>query len=256
LEHDQVNSDRIVTNTRPTREIAMATGAIAPPSVPKSVARRQFLSAHELFRHLHAEALDRLATYVRPVKIPRGGAVFRKGDEGTGLIAVVSGRIKIVAAAPDGKEAVLNLISDGEVFGEIALLDGQPRTADAIALADCDLLILERRDFIPFVKDNPEVALHLMEVLCRRLRRTTEQVEDVMFLELPARLARVLQRFVAAPDGRLQITQRELGQMIGVSRESTNKELRRWQRKGWISLEKNGIVVRQPEIVARIAEGL
>jgi CRP/FNR family cyclic AMP-dependent transcriptional regulator len=224
-------------------------------NVAKAVTRRQFLASHELFRHLSSVALDRLANHVRPMRIQRGVAVFRKGDEGTGLVAVVSGRIKIVTQTLEGKEAVLNLINPGEVFGEIALLDGRPRTADAIALSDCEVLVLERRDFIPFLRDNPDVGLHLMAVLCERLRRTTEQVEDVMFLELPARLAKVIQRFVVAPDWRLRITQRELGQMIGVSRESTNKELRRWQRKGWISLEKNTLVVRRPDMVARIAEG-
>jgi CRP/FNR family transcriptional regulator, cyclic AMP receptor protein len=234
---------------------AMPAAATDRASVTKASMRRQFLASHELFRHLDGVALDRLASHVRPMRLARGTAVFRKGDEGTGLVAVVSGRIKIVTQTLEGKEAVLNLINPGEVFGEIALLDGRPRTADAIALSDCEVLVLERRDFIPFLRDNPDVGLHLMAVLCHRLRRTTEQVEDVMFLDLPARLAKVIQRFVVDPQGRLQITQRELGQMIGVSRESTNKELRRWQRKGWISLEKNGLIVRRPDMVARIAEG-
>jgi len=156
----------------------------------------------------------------------------------------------------EGKEAVLNVIHAGSVFGEIALLDGQPRTADAVAMEDCDLLVLERREFVPMLRQNPDLALRLMELLCARLRRTSEQVEDVMFLDLEGRLAKALLR-LAREQGRdgataalVRITQRELGQIIGMSRESTNKALRDWQRRGWVRLVKGGV-----DLVDRTALG-
>src|SRR5262249_10947893 len=144
----------------------------------------------------------------------------------------------------------LNVIHGGEIFGEIALLDGGVRTADAIAMSDCDLLIIERRDFIPFVHDHPEVAVKLIEILCARLRQTTEHVEDLVFLDMPTRLAKLLLRLTDQTGGalphKLSVTQREISQMIGTSRESINKQLRAWAQVNWVVLKRGKIVVLQP----------
>jgi CRP-like cAMP-binding protein len=145
------------------------------------------------------------------------------------------------------------------VFGEIALLDGRPRTADAVAVEDCDVLVLDRREFVPLLRANPDLALKLMELLCGRLRRTSEQVEDVMFLDLEGRLAKALLRLAGeqrrgdARTALVRITQRELGQMIGMSRESTNKALRDWQRRGWVRLVKGGVAIRSPDQLEVVA---
>ena len=98
--------------------------------------------------------------------------------------------MKISAPSAEGKGAVFNLISEGAIFGEIAVLDGLPRTADATALTDCELMVIERRDFITLIRERAEFAVKLIEVLCRRLRHTTGQLEDVMLLDLPGRLAK------------------------------------------------------------------
>ncbi len=119
---------------------------------------------------------------------------MRKAIQATSLFAVCTGQVKITAPSADGKDTVFNLLKEGDIFGEIALLDGRPRTADAIAATDCELLVIERRNFVPLVHSHPEIALKLIEVLCDRLRRTSEQVEDVTFLDLPSRLAKVLLR--------------------------------------------------------------
>ncbi|MDQ4059805.1 MAG: Crp/Fnr family transcriptional regulator, partial [Pseudomonadota bacterium] len=116
----------------------------------------------------------------------------------------------------------------------------------------CDLLALNRRDFLPMLRETPDLALKLMELLCRRLRQTNEHVEDLAFLDLPSRLAKVLLR-LAGPEKRtpVRITQKELGDIIGMSRESTNKQLRAWEDKGWVQLEKGGVLIKNAGALAR-----
>jgi CRP/FNR family transcriptional regulator, cyclic AMP receptor protein len=154
---------------------------------------------------------------------------------------------------------VLNIIQAGEIFGEIALLDGHPRTADATAMSDCELMVIERRDFIQFLRSRPDMSVKFIEILCSRLRRTSEQVQDVTFLNLPTRLAKALLRLTAqveaaAPRRKVAITQRELSQIIGRSRESTNKQLRAWSKRGWIKLDRGGVTVLAAGPIVEIAE--
>ena len=125
-------------------------------------------------------------------------------------------------------------------------------------MSDCELMTIERRDFIPFIHEQPEVALKLIEVLCGRLRRTSEQVEDVMFLKVRPLVAKVVLRLAEEAEGplprRISVTQRELSQMIGMSRESVNKQLRAWAQAKWVRLERGGIVVLRPDALTDIAE--
>ena len=225
--------------------------------------KQAILRAHALFGQLGAEAISRLASYAHTKSFASGARIFEKGDPGTSLFAVCSGTVKISNQSTGGKDAVFNLIPGGGIFGEIALLDGQPRTADAFALTDCELMVIDRRDFVPLVSQNPEIALKLIEILCQRIRRTSEQVEDVTFLDLPSRLAKTLLRLSetsGAQSRKVSITQREIGQIIGMSRESTNKQLREWEENNWVKLERGGVVVleRQPlmEIVSAAEEGV
>jgi CRP/FNR family cyclic AMP-dependent transcriptional regulator len=221
--------------------------------------KRAVLREHPLFGGLSSEVIDRLASYAHTKAVAAGSTIFAKGDPGNSLFAVCTGTVKISNHSADGKDAVFNLINAGEIFGEIALLDGQPRTAEAHALTDCELMLIDRRDFIPLVKSQPDIALKLIEVLCGRLRRTSEQVEDVLFLNLPARLAKTLLWLASrskapAQNRKVAITQREIGQIIGMSRESTNKELRAWEDNKWVRLERGGVVVLAPDKLAQIAE--
>lgn len=213
-----------------------------------------------IFRELAPPMLARVASHATRRTVTRGTTLFRKGDPGSSLIAIVSGQVKISVPAADGREAVLNVIRPGEVLGEIALLDGHPRSADAVALEDCELMTIDRRDFVPLVREHPDVALALIEVLCARLRHTSGQVEDVVFLDVPGRLAKALLDLAArtgrTPPGRLTITQRELGQMIGTSRESTNKQLRAWAARGFLRIERGGIVLLDAAALEEIAEDL
>ena len=216
------------------------------------------LRNHSLFRDLPAAVIEHLGSYMKTRRVVRGTTIFAKGDPGTGLMGVLAGTVKVSVASADGKDIVLNLFHEGEVFGEIALLDGRPRTADATAMSDCELVVIERRDFVPFLSDHPDVMLKFIEILCSRLRRTSEQVQDITFLNLPTRLAKTLLQLTAAEDGsattrKAAITQREISQMIGISRESTNKQLRAWAKRGWIRLERGGVNVVAPDKLAAIA---
>jgi len=217
------------------------------------------LRSHPLFRDLPGAVIEHLGSYMKTRRVARGTAIFAKGDPGTGLMGVLAGTVKVSVASTDGKDIVLNVFREGDIFGEIALLDGRPRTADAIAMADCELIVIERRDFVPFLSSHPDVMLKLIEILCSRLRHTSEQVQDITFLNLPTRLAKTLLQLTGEEGSRRKaaITQREISQMIGMSRESTNKQLRAWAKRGWIRLERGGVAVAAPDKLAAIAaEGL
>lgn len=234
----------------------MATLTKTSPT-SSAIDRGAILRNHPLFRELPAPMIERLVSYMSRRTVARGKAIFEKGESGTALMAVVAGAVRISVPSVDGRDVVLNIIREGEIFGEIALLDGGPRTADATAATDCELLVIERRDFLPFLRSAPDVAVKLIEILCARLRRTSEQVEDLTFLGRSGRLAKVLLRLGSDVQGEsprnLKMTQRELSQIIGMSRESTNKQLRIWEKRKLIRLERGAVTVLQPEALADIA---
>jgi CRP/FNR family transcriptional regulator, cyclic AMP receptor protein len=233
------------------------SGVRAMCLVQSAVSNLSILRDHSIFGKLPGAAIERLSSHLRTRKVRRSATIFAKGEPGTALMAVISGCVRICVTSPNGREAVLNLIGEGEIFGEVALLDGHPRTADAVAISDCELMVIDRRDFIPFLRDNPEIAIKLIEVLCARLRRTSQQVEDVMSLNLPARLAKLVLRLAkeagASSQGKISVSQREIGQMIGMSRESINKQLQSWARAKWVRLERGSIELLRPEPLEDLA---
>src|SRR5438067_4846590 len=187
---------------------------------PSAADKLALLRSHPLFGAIAPDLLERLSSYATTRAVHRGDTIFAKGDPANSLYAVCAGTVKISVPSVDGKDAVFNLVGEGEIFGEIALLDGRPRTADATAMTDCELMMIERRDFLDLVRHQPEIALKLMEVLCARLRHTSEQVEDVLFLDLPGRLAKILLQLTGKaelPPRRVTMTQGEIGQTMGMS---------------------------------------
>jgi CRP/FNR family transcriptional regulator, cyclic AMP receptor protein len=212
-------------------------------SLPPRPSPAAMLSAHPFFKDIDPKALDRLARYMRIARAPKGSILFRKGDAGTFLVVVLDGAIKISAPTSDGREVLFNVVRTGETLGEIAVLDGAPRTADAIALTDSSLALLDRRDIVGFLTKNPDVALQFIAVLCRTLRHVSDHLEGVMFQDLATRLARALALLCGKQGGALQLTQLELSQAIGSSREGVNQQLRLWQDRGIVRLEKNLIVI-------------
>jgi CRP/FNR family transcriptional regulator, cyclic AMP receptor protein len=218
------------------------------------------LRKHPIFCDLDPEALDQLCRHAKHATLKRGATIFSKGDPGTSLIAVVSGTVKISISSADGRSAILNLIGAGEIFGEVALLDGLARTADATANTNCEIFVIDRRDFIPFVRSQPALAMKLIELLCARLRWTSDQVEEVILQDLPGRLASALLRLTEkhklAPGGRtISITQQEISEMVGMTRESINKQLRVWAARNWVRLEHGAIVVLSAAPLQELAAG-
>ena len=219
------------------------------------------LAQHFLWRHLGRDELRRLAATTILAHHPARSVIFQKGDPGSSMMAVIRGKVKICTQSIDGKELVLNLINRGGLFGEIALLAGEPRTADAVALEETDLLVLERSRFQPFLSEHPDLALRLIGVLCKRLRQTSEHLEDTMFFEAPSRLARSLLRLAEAfgkiEDGGtrldIKLSQQQLGNLVGVSRESVNKQLGEWQRGGLIDFAGGIITLRDRRAIEGIA---
>jgi len=221
--------------------------------------KRPLLGKHQFFRGMPPELVERLAAHARLTSEPAGRVLFRKGDPGTGLVAIVSGIVRISVASGDGNEIVLNLVSTDEILGEISLLDGGARTADAITATKCQLLTLDRRDFVGVLHDHPAFAIRLLALVSARLRRTSEQLEDMTFADPKTRLAKALLRLaeiqgVGATERPLvSITQKALGWMVGLSRESTNKCLGQWESAGYVELGKGTCAIRQPKALQRIA---
>jgi CRP-like cAMP-binding protein len=228
-------------------------------SRPLATSKLAVLRKHPIFSDLDPEALDQLCRYAKHTTLKRGAAICSKGDPGNSLFAVVSGTVKISTSSADGRSAIFNLIGPGEIFGEVALLDGLARTADATAHTNCEIFVIDRREFIPFVKSQPALAMKFIELLCMRLRWTSDQVEQVILQNLPGRLASALIRLTEkrklAPGGRtIAVTQQEISEMVGMTRESINKQLRAWAARNWVRLEHGAIVVLDAASLQAIAE--
>lgn len=223
--------------------------------------RAKLFEGHALFGQLDADDIDALLSHARFHHHRAGDLIFAKGSPGRSMMAVLEGSIRISSTAIGGREVVLAILRGGEIFGEIALIDGGERTADAIAMTDCDVLIVDHRDFIPFLEHRGELCVKLLRILCRRLRQTDEQVEAALFERLEGRVAKALIRLAAegANGGkqgspvRLRVSQQELAGMVGASRESVNKQLHVWQRGGFLELGKRMIVIHDPSALEELA---
>jgi CRP/FNR family cyclic AMP-dependent transcriptional regulator len=217
------------------------------------------LRKHPIFCDLESEAFDQLCRYAKHATLKRGATLFSKGDPGNSLFAVISGTVKMSISSPDGRSAIFNLIGPGEIFGEIAVLDGQSRTADATANTNCEIFVIDRREFLPFVRSHPELAMKFIELLCAKLRWTSDQVEQVILQNLPGRLASALIRLaekhkLAPGDQTIAVTQQEISEMVGMTRESINKQLRVWATRKWVRLEHGAIVVLDAEPLQALVE--
>ena len=141
---------------------------------------------------MNPDVIERISALGTTVELAGNQVLFLKGDEGDALYGVLDGRIRISSGDADGKEIILNIIDPGDIFGEIALLDGKPRTADASAMAASQLFRVQRSDFLGLMAAEPRLTQHLLEMVCDRIRKTSEMLEDSAFLDLPARLAKRL----------------------------------------------------------------
>lgn len=201
------------------------------------------------FAALNRDELDNLSASLRRRRYGRNEVIFHREDPGDSLMIIRTGTVKIALNSEEGKEVILTLLSEGDYFGDFALLDGEPRSADAIALDATEVLCLPREVFIAFLRTHPDASLTLMAALSRQLRRLTDTVHDTSFLDVPARLARVLLNLAdetsadtGAPRTR-RLTQNDLAALVGATRESVNKWLGFFERRGAVARERGHIVV-------------
>jgi len=229
-------------------------GAKTMANNPAAERGLKLLEKCTLFGALDAMARRELAEHAHPRHFAAGDAICRIDEHGDSMMAVVLGVVRISLPAARGKEIILADLRAGEVFGEIALLDGKPRSANATALTNCELIVLERRDVLPFLERNPAACMKLMELLCARVRRSDERMSDIAFFDLPARLAKTLLSYPAQAHGaaKLSLSQRELAEMSGGTRENVNRCLRDWQRRGILELKDRWTIILKPEALREL----
>jgi CRP-like cAMP-binding protein len=211
--------------------------------------RRELLEKVGLFSKLSDRELDDLVQVSRVMKLRAREELCHKGDPGNQVYLISKGRLKAMTTSAEGDDVVFAIMGPGEVCGELALLSGGRRTATITSIDACELIVLDRREFLPFLKSHPEAAIKLLEVLAERQLRLSELVEDTTFLNLPARLAKKLVSLSGAygtetSDGiriDLKLSQTEIGDLVATTRESINKQMKSWSEDGLVSM-KSGIV--------------
>ena len=204
-----------------------------------------------LFSGLDSSAADSLRTSMNLVKLRKGQSLFKEGDDGDHLYVVSSGKVKLGTKSVDGRENLLMILGPGDMFGELSLFDSGPRTATATAVTDSKLLALGQDKVIPWVREHPEVSFQLLARLASRLRRTNEVVGDLVFSDVPGRVAKALIDLgVKFGDKRAEglfvnhdLTQEELAQLVGASRETVNKALADFAQRGWLRLEARSVMI-------------
>ena len=208
-----------------------------------------------LFTALDEAAALSLRASMDTVKIAKGSILFKEGDDGEHLYVIIDGKLKLGTSSGDGPENLLSILGPGEMFGELSLFDPGPRTSTATAVTDAKLLSLSHEKVIPWLKQNPEVSLQLLTRLSQRLRRTNEAVGDLVFSDVPGRVAKALidlgDRFgKTTPEGLLvnhDLTQEELAQLVGASRETVNKALADFAGRGWLKLDGRSVLITDVE---------
>jgi len=219
-----------------------------------------FLATVPLFRSLAVAEQAAFAQMAREKSYPKGSVILFEDDPGDSFFVVREGRVKVVLVAEDGREVILGILGVGEHFGELALIDDQPRSAHVVAMEDSTLLVIRRDDFRRRVEQNPAVAWALLMELSRRLRRADEKIGSLVLLDVPGRIARVL--LDAAEDGGSEtiekpLTHQTIAHVIGASRETVSRAMREFVDAGWISTERRRIkVLNRPALDKRSQQRL
>jgi CRP-like cAMP-binding protein len=219
--------------------------------------KRELLSRHFLLRNLDGRTLDRIVQYSVVKKVSADAVICRQGDPGDCLYGILRGQVRIFNIGAENREILLNILLPGSLFGEIALIDDRPRTAHASAMEDCELLLMHRHHFMPLLEEDARLAIHMLGILCERIRWTSAMIEDTTFLNLRARLAKRLLALAQSHgtklpgDGgvklNLRLSQRQLGAMIDASREAVNKQVQHWRADGILDVDQGLLVLRKPE---------
>jgi CRP-like cAMP-binding protein len=221
----------------------------------------QIIRSIGLFSGISEEAALALADTTTPLRLSRGEVLFRQGETGDKAYIIKTGKLKLGTAAADGRENLLAVLGNGELLGELTLFDPGPRTATATAVMRADLLELSHGALVAWLTTNPGAAQHILASLAHRLRRTNEALSDLIFTDVPGRIAKALidlaERFGDARDGGVHVThgltQEELAQLIGASRETVNKALGEFVARGWVRLEGRGVYLLDVERLSKRA---
>jgi len=213
------------------------------------------LTMNPLFAGLGDEAIRSIAALCTRRQLDAGEVLFQKGDKGDALYGVRRGRVRIETGTAAGGRLTLNVLGPGDLFGEIALFDGQPRTADAIAAEPSELFTVRRSDFLAYLEREPRITLRLLEMLCQRIRWVSDRMEEAVLLPLHARLARRLCALAEDFGSEVHISQEELGVYVGAARESVNRQLQEWRRAGIIELRRGRILLLDVDRLTTAASG-
>jgi CRP/FNR family transcriptional regulator, cyclic AMP receptor protein len=204
-----------------------------------------------LFNALDEDEARALRRQMTEVKLSRGEHLFNEGDDGDCLYVVLDGKMKLTRAAVDGRENLLSVLGPGEMFGELSLFDPRPRTSTASAVTDAILASLRHDALRPWLKERPEVSLHMLRALAQRLRRANDVTADLVFTDVPGRVAKNLldlaERFGTEEADGLHVhhdlTQEELAQLVGASRETVNKALADFAARGWLQISARSVLI-------------
>ena len=211
------------------------------------------LKMNPMFADLGTDELQRISGLCHTQQLGVGESLFQKGDPGDALFGVRRGQIRIETGASDGSRLTLNFMGAGDLFGEVAVLDGRTRTADAIASEPSELFVLRREDFMGHLEREPRVALKLIELLCQRIRWMSERMEESVLQPLPVRLARRLCGLASEFGSEVHISQEQLGVFVGAARESVNRQLQAWRRDGILDLQRGRIMLLSLSRLTKVA---
>lgn len=224
--------------------------------------QKTLLGDHFLFSELDPPLLEKVNATANTRVYQKGETVFTRGEDGERLFAILRGRVKVSVFSEEGREVVLAVMKPGDFFGEIAFLDGAVRTADATAVEELEVVSVGRRDFFPILESNPPIYMKIIKVLCERLRQTNETIEDSIFLTVPARVAKTLLKLASNYgediDGRtrlnIKMSQQEMANLIGTSREVVNRHLRALQSDNVISMDHGHVVIEDHDALEDYAQ--
>lgn len=219
------------------------------------------LSQSLLFEGLPLENFSTAFKNCQCLRLPEKKQVYRRGESGNEMCIVMSGGVKVSTLSSDGKEIIFDLLSEGDFFGELSLLDGKPRTATVTTLVPSVLVILERDFFMSFLESNPTTAIRLLHILVRRLRSMDKFLEEVLFFDSETRLAK---RVVALKDiyGKeidsparieLKVSQQEIASLVGITREQVNRHLKKWERAGIVSMQQGRLTIHNLPLLQELA---
>jgi CRP/FNR family cyclic AMP-dependent transcriptional regulator len=258
-----------VPRMRPYREVTQAREYYVPQPLPVSPEypdvddriNREVLVRAGIFQGVEPSAVTALTRQLQPVTFPRGHTVFAEGEPGDRLYIIISGKVKIGRRSPDGRENLLTIMGPSDMFGELSIFDPGPRTSSGTTITEVRAVSMDRDALRAWIQDRPEIAAQLLRVLARRLRRTNNNLADLIFTDVPGRVAKQLlelaQRFGHQEGDAMRVThdltQEEIAQLVGASRETVNKALADFARRGWIRLEGKTVLIQNSERLARLA---